>query len=109
YLTGMNPEFADSKPGWQLLYGCIRHAISLQCDSIDFLRGDEEYKGRLGAIPSMQQRWVVPSRRWLSKLRVATYLAASEVKSWWQSPTIATATASANASATTAANSVELT
>ena len=105
YLTGMNPEFADSQPGWQLLYGCIRHAISLQCDSIDFLRGDEEYKGRLGAIPSMQQCWVVPSRRWLSKLRVATYLAASEVKSWWQAPTIATTTTSA----TTTANFAERT
>ena len=99
YLTGMNPEFADSKPGWQLLYGCIGHAISLQCDSIDFLRGDEEYKRRLGATPSMQQHWVVPSRRWLSKLRVATYLAASEVKSWWHTPTIASATNSATPTA----------
>ena len=85
YLIGMNPEFAQSKPGWQLLYGCIEHAINLECDSIDFLRGDEEYKGRLGGVPSSQQRWVVPSSRWASKLRFAAYRAASEVKTWWQS------------------------
>lgn len=110
YLTGMNPEFADSQPGWQLLYGCIGHAISLQCDSIDFLRGDEDYKGRLGATPSMQQRWVVPSRRWLSKLRVATYLVASEVKTWWQTPTIAvTTTIASKRTAAANANSIDRT
>jgi CelD/BcsL family acetyltransferase involved in cellulose biosynthesis len=89
YLTGMNPEFSRSKPGWQLLQGCIQHAISLGCDAIDFLRGDEEYKERLGGVASAQQRWVVPSMRWTSKLRFAAYRTATEIKSWWQAPTTA--------------------
>lgn len=86
YLTGMNPAFSRVRPGFQLLYGCIEHAIRLKCEAIDFLRGDEEYKERLGSVPVVQQRWLIPSSRWGSRMRFAAYRAASDVKTWWVTP-----------------------
>jgi CelD/BcsL family acetyltransferase involved in cellulose biosynthesis len=88
YLTGMNPQFADVRPGFQLLQGCIEHAIQLGCKRIDFLRGDEEYKERLGGQPSVQQRWIVPSARWSSRLRSVAYKTASGLKTWWTTPSL---------------------
>ncbi len=39
-------------PGIVLIGYCIRHAIELQRHTFDFLRGEEEYKYRLGARPT---------------------------------------------------------
>lgn len=83
YLTGMNPEFAERRPGWQLLSQFIQHACELGCARIDFLRGDEEYKARLNATPTEQRRYVIASSRWSSQIRNTAYRAASNVKKWW--------------------------
>ena len=85
YLTGMNPEFEERRPGWQLNERCIRFAIDTGCKKFDFLRGDEAYKERLGGLPSVQHRWLVPSPRWTSQLRNRAYRTAIDVKGWWQS------------------------
>lgn len=85
YLVGMNPEFAESRPGWMLNTCFIKHAIRMGCASFDFLRGDEEYKARLGGVPSIQHRWVVPANRLTSQVRNAAYRAAVSVKKWWES------------------------
>ncbi len=85
YLVGMNPEFAESRPGWMLNTCFIKHAIEMGCASVDFLRGDEEYKARLGGVPSIQYRWVVPANRLTSQIRIAAYRAAVGVKKWWES------------------------
>jgi hypothetical protein len=86
YLTGMNPEFSEVRPGWQLLQNCIELACSIGCKRIDFLRGDEEYKARLGALATKQERWVIASPRLSSQIRSAAYRTASSVKAWWTTP-----------------------
>lgn len=84
YLVGMNPEFAESRPGWMLNTCFIKHAIEIGCASCDFLRGDEEYKKRLGGVPTVQHRWVVPANRLTSQVRNVAYRTAVSVKKWWE-------------------------
>ena len=85
YLVGMNPELAESRPGWMLNTCFIKQAIELGCTSFDFLRGDEEYKERLGGVPAVQHRWVVPAKRLTSQVRNVAYRAAVSVKKWLKS------------------------
>ena len=89
YLVGMNPEFAASRPGWMLNTCFIKHAMEMGCAGFDFLRGDEEYKGRLGGVPAAQYRWVVPSNRLTSQVRNVAYRAVVRVKKWWKTQAIA--------------------
>ncbi|MFZ0453816.1 MAG: GNAT family N-acetyltransferase [Ignavibacteriaceae bacterium] len=44
YLSGMNPVFANFKPGKILIYYMIEDAINKGCKVFDFLQGAEEYK-----------------------------------------------------------------
>jgi CelD/BcsL family acetyltransferase involved in cellulose biosynthesis len=85
YLTGMNPKLAENRPGWMLNTCFIKRAIALGCTRFDFLRGDEEYKERLGGEPTVQHRWVVPANRLSSQVRNVAYRAAVSVKRWWTS------------------------
>ena len=87
YLVGMNPEFAENRPGWTLNTCFIKHAIELGCSKLDFLRGDEEYKGRLGGVPFVQQRWIMPSNRVSSQVRNVAYRTAVGLKTWWNTKT----------------------
>ncbi|MDH7489298.1 MAG: GNAT family N-acetyltransferase [Anaerolineae bacterium] len=51
YNSGYDPEeYAAMSPGIVLLSYCIRHAIETRREQFDFLRGDEEYKFRFGAV-----------------------------------------------------------
>ena len=96
YLTGMNPDLAESRPGWMLNKCMIKRAIALGCTRFDFLRGDEEYKERLGGEPAVQHRWVVPANRLTSQVRNVAYRAAVGVKRWLMSSKdpVATSTSS---------------
>lgn len=50
YNSGYDPEFRDISPGWVLLGYLLKWAIK-NCRSVfDFMRGNEEYKYRFGAI-----------------------------------------------------------
>jgi CelD/BcsL family acetyltransferase involved in cellulose biosynthesis len=82
YLTGMDTEYSDYRPGWQTSFGLIQHAISLGCTKVDFMRGDEEYKERLGARRTPQERWIIASSQWGSQIRHATYKTAVQLKNW---------------------------
>ncbi len=88
YLVGMNPEFAAVRPGWMLNTCIIKHAIEQGCTQFDFMRGDEEYKERLGGFPSVQHRWLVPSNRVVSQVRNMAYQTAVSVKSWWNTKNV---------------------
>ncbi len=88
YLVGMNPDFAQDRPGWILNTCAIRYAIELGCARFDFLRGDEEYKQRLGAVPTVQKRWLIPSRRVTSQVRNVAYRTAVLVKELWSQTTV---------------------
>ncbi len=50
YNSGWNPDYAKASPGWVLLTKMIQWAIDQGLDEVDLLRGDEEYKYRLGAV-----------------------------------------------------------
>ena len=90
YLVGMNPEFAEMRPGWMLNTCFIEHAIAQGCTKFDFMRGDEEYKERLGGLPCVQHRWLVPSNRMVSQIRNMAYQTAVGVKAWWNTKSNAT-------------------
>ncbi len=64
YNSGYDPlEFAWLSPGIVLLSYCIQHATELGRAKFDFLRGDEEYKLRLGAQPTEVYRLLITRRR----------------------------------------------
>ncbi|HMK09719.1 MAG TPA: GNAT family N-acetyltransferase, partial [Anaerolineales bacterium] len=48
YNSGMDPSFHALSPGWALLGGLIRSACQDGKLAIDLMRGDEDYKFRLG-------------------------------------------------------------
>ncbi len=50
YNSGLNPAYASLSPGWVLLGRLIQWAIEHGRSEIDFLRGDEGYKFRLGGV-----------------------------------------------------------
>ncbi len=57
YNSGYDPaQFASLSPGIVLMGYCIEHAIQLGRTRFDFLRGDEEYKFRFGAVPEPVNR-----------------------------------------------------
>lgn len=51
YNSGLDPEFYSLSPGWVLMGHIVQWAIDEGREAVDFLRGDEDYKYRLGGIP----------------------------------------------------------
>ena len=51
YNSGFNPDFSSLSPGQVLTAYTIKDAIENGRTLYDFLRGDEEYKFRLGGVP----------------------------------------------------------
>lgn len=50
YNSGLNFKFRELSPGWVLLGHLLKWANEHQRAAFDFMRGDEEYKYRFGAI-----------------------------------------------------------
>jgi CelD/BcsL family acetyltransferase involved in cellulose biosynthesis len=50
YNSGINRKFYDYSPGWVLLGNLLRWCNENKREAFDFMRGDEEYKYRFGAI-----------------------------------------------------------
>ena len=50
YNSGLDRRFMDYSPGWVLLGHLLRWANENKRDELDFMRGDEEYKYRFGAV-----------------------------------------------------------
>jgi CelD/BcsL family acetyltransferase involved in cellulose biosynthesis len=48
YNSGIDLDFRSTSPGWVLLGYIIRWAAENGRDAVDFMRGDEDYKYRLG-------------------------------------------------------------
>ena len=51
YNSSFDPDLQAASPGQVLLAGMIEHAIDEKWGVVDFLKGDETYKSRLGAVP----------------------------------------------------------
>lgn len=50
YNAGVNRDFMDLSPGWVLLAYTLQWACENNRSEFDFMRGDEEYKYRFGAV-----------------------------------------------------------
>lgn len=87
YLVGMEPRLEEHRPGWTLNVFTIQSAIERGVQHLDFLRGDEPYKARLGARPRSQCRWVAAAPRSLPRLRHMAYQAGSWLKKHWPQTT----------------------
>ena len=61
YNSGLSPTFMDLSAGWVLLGHLIKWANENQRVEFDFMRGQEEYKYRFGAV----DRYVV--RAWAAR------------------------------------------
>jgi len=83
YLTAMADEFAEHNPGWKLHGFAAENALREGCNAIDYMRGDEEYKQRLGAVPATQGRWLMASPKLSGQVRRTLYQTAREIKSYW--------------------------
>jgi CelD/BcsL family acetyltransferase involved in cellulose biosynthesis len=61
YNSGLDWKFSEYSPGWVLLGNLIRSAIETGHTEFDFMRGDEDYKYRFGAVDRFVLRVVVSS------------------------------------------------
>lgn len=67
YNSGINPAYASLSPGWVLLGQLIQWAMDHGRREIDFLRGDESYKSRLGGVErsiyrlTLTRGWPLPA------------------------------------------------
>ena len=59
YNSGLHPDYLELSLGWVLLGHLIRWAIEHGRREFDFLRGEEDYKSRLGGIPRYVHRLVI--------------------------------------------------
>ena len=56
YNSGLNRKFNEFSPGWVLLGYLLRWANEKKYEEFDFMRGDEEYKYRFGAVDRFVMR-----------------------------------------------------
>jgi CelD/BcsL family acetyltransferase involved in cellulose biosynthesis len=59
YNSGLDYKFAEFSPGWVLLANLIRLAIEQGRSEFDFMRGNEDYKYRFGAVDRYVKRAVI--------------------------------------------------
>lgn len=59
YNSGINPAYSEYSPGWVMLAELIRQACENHYSELDFMRGDEEYKYRLGAHDRFVKRLLI--------------------------------------------------
>ncbi len=73
YLVGMHPGWESYRPGFLANLLNIRRSISEGKQRLNFLRGDELYKQRLGGIPIGQERWVLAPPRNIHRIVHSIY------------------------------------
>jgi CelD/BcsL family acetyltransferase involved in cellulose biosynthesis len=86
YLTSMEDAFAEEKPGWKLHGFLVDAAARAGCTEVDYLRGDEVYKQRLGAVPSEQGRLLIAAPGLHGQIRHAIYETARDLRNYWRAP-----------------------
>ncbi|MEM9646666.1 MAG: GNAT family N-acetyltransferase [Planctomycetota bacterium] len=80
YSTATDLSEKKLQPGKLLTLHLIREAHRRGLDGVDFLRGDEEYKSRLQAVPRKVMEIRVAAPNMVSQLRHAAWLAQFEAK-----------------------------
>lgn len=82
YLTGRDPRFDDRHAGWMLNFALVRQAIESGAHTLDMLRGDEEYKQRLGGRPIPQFTYFTPGRGLRNQFRGLSYSSRERLRAW---------------------------
>jgi CelD/BcsL family acetyltransferase involved in cellulose biosynthesis len=82
YQAGVDPESMQHQPGKLINLAILRRAIECGYLAFDFLRGDEPYKARFGALPRPMVEYRVVPPRPVAQLRHGLWLAGSNVKQW---------------------------
>jgi CelD/BcsL family acetyltransferase involved in cellulose biosynthesis len=59
YNSGLDWKYSEYSPGWVLLANLIRNAIDAGRTEFDFMRGNEDYKYRFGAVDRFVMRILV--------------------------------------------------
>ena len=80
YQTGIAADSLHENPGWLIQSAAIREAIDAGHHSFDLLRGDEPYKGHLGAEPRPTIELRIVPNRLVPQLRHTAWLAAKTIK-----------------------------
>jgi CelD/BcsL family acetyltransferase involved in cellulose biosynthesis len=88
YLASMASNSSVQNPGWKLNGLLCDYALERGCRQVDFMRGDEDYKARMGAVPFAQERWMVSSPRFLGRVHRTLYRTAREIKHFITVPTV---------------------
>jgi CelD/BcsL family acetyltransferase involved in cellulose biosynthesis len=87
YLVGMDMNAQEHRPGWMLNAECIKLSLQAGMKRVNFLRGDEEYKARLGAEPTEQHRWIAISPRFWPRVRNSALKKGIQVRDWFHTRT----------------------
>jgi CelD/BcsL family acetyltransferase involved in cellulose biosynthesis len=82
YLTGRDPRFDDRHAGWMLNFALVRLAIESGVHTVDMLRGDEEYKQRLGGRPTPQFTYFTPGHGLRNQIRGLSYSGRERLRQW---------------------------
>ncbi|MFK7737819.1 MAG: GNAT family N-acetyltransferase [Pirellulaceae bacterium] len=80
YQTSFDPAKSRLQPGWLQNTMLIKRAIESGIRSIDFLRGNEDYKSKIGAIPIPHIRYRTVANRSSSIVRFQLWNTLSTLK-----------------------------
>lgn len=90
YMLGMEPAAAEHQAGLALNLAMIRYAQERGVPHIDFMRGNEVYKSRLGAAAVPQYRWRAAAPRLLPRIRGGAIHATKAVNNWFRAQAAST-------------------
>lgn len=82
YQVGIDPDSLKQSPGWLVNTAAVQSAIGRGQAGLDWCRGDEDYKRRLGAVPSPCLNYRIVPPRLRSQLWDAALVGKSTVKDW---------------------------
>jgi CelD/BcsL family acetyltransferase involved in cellulose biosynthesis len=82
YQAGIDPASLTHQPGKLIYMAILRQAIEHGYRAFDFLRGDEPYKARFGAVPRPTVDLRIVPQRTVAQLRHNLWLAGDNVKQW---------------------------
>lgn len=69
FRTAFDTEYSEVRPGMLLFGESIRRSVESGFQLYDFLRGDEEYKFRLGGIERFSKRITITKRNLATRMR----------------------------------------
>jgi CelD/BcsL family acetyltransferase involved in cellulose biosynthesis len=82
YQVGIDPDHLAEAPGWLVNTATIQQAIATGQHKLDLLRGNEPYKGHLGARPHPSKELRIVPNRLRSQLWHKAWRTGNTMKDW---------------------------